>query len=508
MKQIDFNALIAAIAGFLIILLFTHHGGIGVSPDSVVYTSVARNIYYQHQLEAYNHMPLVDFPVFYPIFLSVSMSVSGLDPVVSGPVLNGLLFGVLIYLCNVAFRKSSNAITARWALFISLLISPALLDVYTMLWSETLFILFSIVLLLLTHRYCKTTSLIALIGMAVCAGMACITRYAGITLIATGGFIILFRLATPLRKRIGHTLLFGSISSAFLLANLLRNAQITGTLTGEREKGVTPFFTNMRYCGMVFCDWLHLLKDHYQWAAMLATAALLLPAIVLIRRVLQRTSHGTVHNIALAFFFIYTSFILISSTISRYEQINNRLLSPAFTPLLLVVIYGLSKLPEHFSHVHKTYILAPLAVLFILFQAGQLQAGRSMYNEYSHYGIPGYTQDPWRHSQVTQYLNSHPHLFTPGVTIYSNANEAVYFTTGLAARSLPHTIDAEDVETLVDAEIHYLIWYNDVNDTDLVSMPFISAHKKLTPLYTTTDGIIYACTLQKQKSAHSSKRRG
>ena len=254
MKQIDISALFSAIAGFCIILLFTHHGGIGVSPDSVVYTSVARNIYYHHQLEAYNHMPLVDFPVFYPVFLSVSVFVSGLVLVALGPVLNGLLFGLLIYLCGVAFRKSSTTITTRWALYISLIISPALLDVYTMLWSETLFIVLSIVLLLLTYRYCQKTSLTVLIGMAVCAGLACITRYAGITLIATGGFIILFRLATPLRKRIGHTLLFGSVSSAFLLANLLRNAQITCTLTGVREKGVTPFFTNMRYCGMVLCD--------------------------------------------------------------------------------------------------------------------------------------------------------------------------------------------------------------------------------------------------------------
>ncbi|RXK86878.1 glycosyltransferase family protein [Filimonas effusa] len=501
MKHIDTNALLSAIAGFCIILLFTHHGGIGVSPDSVVYTSVARNIYHHHQLEAYNHMPLVDFPVFYPVFLSVSMFVSGLDPVVSGPVLNGLLFGLLIYLCGVAFRKSSSSVTARWALYLSLIISPALLNVYTMLWSETLFIVLSMVLLLLTHKYCQKTSLTVLIGMAVCAGLACITRYAGITLIATGGFIILFRLNTPLRKRIGHTLLFGCLSSAFLLANLLRNAQITGTFTGEREKGITPFFTNMYYYGTVLCDWLSFLKGHYQGATLLAIASLLLSAILLIRHLFRPVSHGAMHNIALAFFFIYTLFIVVSSTISRYEQINNRLLSPAFAPLLLVVIYSLSTLPERFSHIRKTYLLVPLALMFILFQASQVQISKSMYNEYNHYGIPGYTQDSWRHSPVTQHIQNHPNLFKPGTTIYSNAQEAVYFTTGLAAKSLPHTIDTQDVETFAKTNEHYLIRYNEVNDTDLVSMPFITAHKKLTPLYTATDGVIYSCTLQKANNS-------
>src|SRR5664279_2162825 len=94
-KNID--SLLAAATGFTIIFLYTRHGGIGLCPDGVVYTTTAKNIAASCQLVDFRNYALVEFPAFYSLFLSAVMLVTGLQPLVFGAILNGLLFAVVIY---------------------------------------------------------------------------------------------------------------------------------------------------------------------------------------------------------------------------------------------------------------------------------------------------------------------------------------------------------------------------------------------------------------------------
>ena len=96
------DAIVAAIAGFALIYLFTRHSGIGVSPDSVTYISVASNIHDHRALIDFHGDPLIDFPAFYPLFLSSVQWITGIDCLRSGPALNGLLFAALVYYMRVA----------------------------------------------------------------------------------------------------------------------------------------------------------------------------------------------------------------------------------------------------------------------------------------------------------------------------------------------------------------------------------------------------------------------
>src|ERR1700749_236003 len=92
------DSLLAAIAGFLMIQLLCHHTGVGISPDSVVYLSTAQNIHDHGAINDFTNAPLMDFPAFYPIFLSGFIFITGRGVIALGPVLNGLLFALLIWL--------------------------------------------------------------------------------------------------------------------------------------------------------------------------------------------------------------------------------------------------------------------------------------------------------------------------------------------------------------------------------------------------------------------------
>src|SRR5437899_2686640 len=99
------DSLIAALAGFCIIIWLSHHGGIGVSPDSVFYVSVAENLHDHHELKDFSQLPLIDFPAFYPIFLQSVITITGWKPLVYGPWLNGFLFGLIIYLSGAMMNR-------------------------------------------------------------------------------------------------------------------------------------------------------------------------------------------------------------------------------------------------------------------------------------------------------------------------------------------------------------------------------------------------------------------
>src|SRR5579871_6826358 len=91
----NYDTIIAAIAGFIIIYAFTRHSGVGVSPDSVVYLSTARYFHENRLFNDFDNKPLVIFPLLYSIFLSIVMFVTNHEPLALAPILNPILFALV-----------------------------------------------------------------------------------------------------------------------------------------------------------------------------------------------------------------------------------------------------------------------------------------------------------------------------------------------------------------------------------------------------------------------------
>lgn len=477
--------------------LFTHYGGIGVSPDSVVYTSVARNLQAHGSISDYNHMPLIDFPVLYPLFLGTVYILTGADPVAAGPYINGFLLGFIIYLCGCMMQRWPNS-SRLYKLFIlsCIAISPSLMEIYSMLWSETLFILWTVVFMALLRHYGNTHTIGVLLAAGFCASAACITRYAGVTLIGTGGLLLLLDDMLPWKKKAVHILLFGISSISMLAVNLYVNYSISHTLTGPREKGVTPFVQNLHYFSTVMCDWLPFLRNHYYFANTIGILLLLVAAYFLLIRWLRKRAVRSYVNIATVFFLVYAWFMLLSATISRYEPLNNRLLSPLYIPMLWTFTGWVPTIYKRLNRILQRRLLAVSVIAGLFFQLGQFSFTKWMYNEVKDFGIAGYTDDSWRLSTICAYLKQHPALFKPNYSIFSNAPDALYFVSGISGISLPHTNQPGDINDFLTNPEHYVVWFNNIDDEDLISQPYILQHKHAVVVYQAPDGVVYWCTNQ------------
>ena len=104
-------------------------------------------------------------------------------------------------------------------------------------------------------------------------------------------------------------------------------------------------------------------------------------------------------------------------------------------------------------------------------------------------GIPGYTEDSWTESPAISFIKKNKPLFT--YPVYSNANDAVYFLTGLHVLPLPHKEITSEINTFLQPVSFYVIWFTDGDNPDLVSFDFIKQHKKLVSTQVFTDGNIY-----------------
>src|SRR5580704_9564551 len=89
-------ALLLAASGFILIVS-SLRGVVGISADSITYTSVARNLNAHGSLNAFDGDAFVDFPLGYPLLLAGVQFVTRTDAFGFGLWLNGVIFAILIY---------------------------------------------------------------------------------------------------------------------------------------------------------------------------------------------------------------------------------------------------------------------------------------------------------------------------------------------------------------------------------------------------------------------------
>ncbi len=206
-----------------------------------MYASAATNIQAHGSLMTFNKGPLVFFPVFYPFFLGVIQFISRVDPINAGATINCFLFASVIFTSGWIMEKFlSHSRIYKWLILIAIILSPALLEIYSFLWSETLFILEILFFIIAYWRYEQRHTTKSLLIVAAITAIACITRYAGATIVITGGLLLLLDNKLPVKKKITHILIFGFSSISLLVANLVMNRLSSGLSTGTREPSITP----------------------------------------------------------------------------------------------------------------------------------------------------------------------------------------------------------------------------------------------------------------------------
>lgn len=482
--------LFAAIAAGCIIAM-GKQSGMGVSPDSVFYLEAAKELIRDHALEDFNHLPLVDFPAGYPLLLAFVSWITQTDPLVFSTALNALLYACFIYLSGrltqYLFPKKT---WLQIAVLGSLVVSPANIEIYAMLWSETSFLVLLVLFMLvmgkaLTHPAQEKWWILA----AIIAGYAALTRYAGITIIATG--CVLSLLQSNWKKGLRKTLLFGLIASIPLTINLIRNKLHTDTFTGLRKPATTGLLDNLGFIFNTIQDWLCLPFSTQSWITGSIVLVLMIAALILRRK----DAYGkTLYSFAL----IYSTFMIVSASTSKHEQLNSRLLAAILLPVIIVVfdiIYQLHQRKRISTLIASSFIIA----ISISWQYKYYPINWETWDGVKDAGVPGYREQMWGEMEIVQYLRKHKNDFQAADSIYANAHDAVHFLSGIYSRQLPQKEFSWQINRLKQLPCGYIVFIRDADNPELISLDSIRQFKQLHPVVQYEDGALYRfCDSTKQ----------
>ncbi|MFO7898048.1 MAG: hypothetical protein R6V58_03185 [Planctomycetota bacterium] len=433
-----------------LVLVAISRYGPGLSPDSTNYVAAARHFRAGEGFRGYDGTPFVKWPPLLPMALA-AFGLAGSNIIWVGGVLNAVAYGAIVFVSGRMLYRYSRGSAPVILGTLCVTFSLPLFRVCTMLWSEPLFILLVLLSLWQLNRFCHQPSSGRLVRSALLVSAATLTRYTGVTIGATGCVLILFLLRVPLRKRLSACLLFGAIAAVPPAIWLGRNWFVTGTLAGKRAPSAVTLMQNVSRSGkelaIFFVPRRIVFSARFParvfFVALVGTA-LAMTVFLSRRRSNRNTSCGGTYVLCIATFsIIYLAMLLVSATLTAFDGIDERLLSPLYVPGVFLAFLAFDELvlasrnDTGANHQCLKPVLRLLVVLAVtsavLWNAFAAARRSGRVAEAVSNGAGGYNSRSWRKSEAIASLRSG----SPSARMYSNRPAALYVLAGIPASKSP-----------------------------------------------------------------------
>ncbi len=453
--------LLAATGTFLVLRATPE--GLHLSDDSIAYIAGARSLLAGEGYRAIwleSSRPVTHFPPGFSSALAF-LGLFGLEPLRGARFLNALLFGFNAALLGILVWRMTPSLIAGLVAAALFVASGDLLQVHAAAMSEPLFIFLSLLSFWMFDLYFELPPSSVGRGIAgewwwlaacgVFAGMAYLTRYAGLALAATFLAAILI-LRSTWRKRFTSIAIFLAGFLPFALGWALRNRLVAENATNRVLAWHPITAENLQWGVYTFSSFLIPVEE---WRRALAKQPYLLEGLILLvlgaaltwtllqvkhhlskpRQAAELKRGGKESREVISFttglyIAAYLASIVASMTLfDAATKFKLRILSPVFVGLLiLLAAFGIWLRKKN----------RPLAIAAVILLMGLSVYKQSVTLAHWSQGGLGYASFQWYDSQAMAYLRSLPE----GVSIYTNEPAAVYLYTGRGARVLPSRYDS------------------------------------------------------------------
>ena len=232
---------LVAVLGAVHVLVRTSTYGATITPDSVLYLSVAANLSAGEGLHDFTGGVPLYHPPFFPILLS-AVGLAGIEPADAGRLVNAVAFGLIILLSGLYLRRTLASPLLAGGATLVLATSFNLTHFASGILTEPCFILFALLALTQLESFLhRKTAWPFLAAAAVFSALAATTKFVGVTVIFTGILMLLLRRAWPLAARLKWASCYGAVASVPLAAFLAYNYVSFGALVRDwpNEKEAT-----------------------------------------------------------------------------------------------------------------------------------------------------------------------------------------------------------------------------------------------------------------------------
>ncbi len=340
-------AVLAALA-----VLVANVSGIATGDDGVGYRAIADSLLAGHGYGYFLEDPVTVWPPVWPTLMALVAKLTPLDTLGAAIVLNSAIAAGVVVAGNRLLR--TVVADARLVLLgtVVLALGPATIGLGHVLMTDMAFALVTMVWMLVLIRFRRTASAADLIAAALFAWIAFGLRYVGLVLIGVGGLWLLLDGRRSLVARFRHAVLYGVVAALAPVAWMLRNHAIDGTFTGERNPSARGLVDNVFDVAATFGRFLlpgvgnGMTKVWALVGIVVGAVALWLTWRVLSTPPGRAGSRlagllGRPLGLIGGFAVLYVAYMLYVRTTTALNQLDLRLLFPAYFPLVFV---GLSLL--------------------------------------------------------------------------------------------------------------------------------------------------------------------
>ena len=415
-----------------------------MSADSIIYLDAAR-----HLLDGDGFVtsvmgtvrPLVHFPPIYPAVLALfGLSGAALPAVARG--LNAVLFGLNVGLiAAVVYRASGRRSAPALAAAALSFLAPGVVEIHSMAWSEPLFLSIAFSAFLLLCQFMATQNRRWLAGSGLLVGLAALTRYPGVTVLLAILIALTIAGYRSRRQRLTDLVLFALLSAVPTALWLLRNYQRAGTFTGRQPAFHPPGPIKLWIAPATVTGWIippEFSRSTTLLMALVTTVVFAIALWTLLPRTIQtvklelprREAAGGLLLTLVLYIATYLTFLAVSVTfLDANTALDVRILSPIQVCILslacavVAVAWGQSRAGRVIS--------GALLALFVLSYGAQTL----LWSAHAHKNGLGYTALSWRDAGVYRAAAAKAE---PGVSVYSNAYDYLYFFKQTNSKPLPN----------------------------------------------------------------------
>lgn len=458
------GALALGLAAFILVLIGTARFGVSCSPDSVAYLSVARHVAMGEGFVRYDGQPFTHWPPLFPLMLGLP-GLLGIDPLIAGRFVNGAAFAVITSLSCLILREriGSQFLLVIGSLAVLFAFPVIRTSVYLM--SEPWFMVFVLGGLWRLERYVESGRSSELVTAALLTALACLTRYAGITVILSGCLVLLAQGQVPWKHRFCRVVLFSVIGVAPLAVWLVRNWVESGSFTGSRSPAETGTGEHLWTALNTMSAWL--IPPQLPAGIRVVAVCLLLVAVpaLYISRVQGSDRKFRPGGAFSTFVPLYLVFMVASAARYEMDHLDHRMLAPVFIPLVIVFMDRLDLLEKFPGGIMALGWFRKAVRWSLAAWMGYLGAASGVTLYYYGWQGGGYSLARWRESEVLAYLD---HQAVPD-HLYSNRPDAIYLYTGRRARHVPTPTTQvapvmwrREIESVLGSDHPaWLIWFDD-----------------------------------------------
>lgn len=214
----------------MILVLYASRFGLGTTGDSVRYLMGAQNILagegFGRSAADGTVRPIT---MFAPLFSTAISALGLIGSILEGArFLQALLFGANIFLVGRLIYRHTTSLWASLTGAVIILVSESVVLFHAWLMPEALYIFLILLTIYFLTSYLETRRIYSLILMAVFAGLATLTRYVGISLVALIFISILLMRGDSWKKRLTNILIVAVLSLGPVSLWIARNFVVAG----------------------------------------------------------------------------------------------------------------------------------------------------------------------------------------------------------------------------------------------------------------------------------------